>query len=67
MAVQVIQSEARRFQYLLESERLTAYEKKVFASLLQADMGEDLLCSSLKIMSELLEKASWMQSDSADR
>ena len=56
MAVQVIQSEARRFQYLLESERLTAYEKKVFASLLQADMGEDLLCSSLKIMSELLEK-----------
>ena len=56
MAVQVIQSEARRFQYLLESERLTAYEKKVFASLLQADMGEDLVCSSLKIMSELLEK-----------
>lgn len=56
MAVQVIQSEARRFQYLLESERLTAYEKKVFASLLRADMGEDLLCSSLKIMSELLEK-----------
>ena len=56
MAVQVIQSEARRFQYLLESERLTAYEKKVFDSLLQADMGEDLLCSSLKIMSELLEK-----------
>ena len=56
MAVQVIQSEARRFQYLLESERLTAYEKKVVASLLQADMGEDLLCSSLKIMSELLEK-----------
>lgn len=56
MAVQVIQSEARRFQYLLESERLTAYEKKVFASLMQADMGEDLLCSSLKIMSELLEK-----------
>ena len=56
MAVQVIQSEARRFQHLLESERLTAYEKKIFASLLQADMGEDLLCSSLKIMSELLEK-----------
>lgn len=56
MAVQVIQSEARRFQYLLESERLTAYEKKIFASLLQADMGEDLLCNSLKIMSELLEK-----------
>lgn len=56
MSVQVIQSEARRFQYLLESERLTSYEKKVFASLLQADMGEDVLCSSLKIMSELLEK-----------
>lgn len=56
MSVQVIQSEARRFQYLLESERLTSYEKKAFVSLLQADMGEDVLCSSLKIMSELLEK-----------
>lgn len=56
MSVQVIQSEARRFQYLLESERLTSYEKKAFVSLLQADMGEDVLCSSLKLMSELLEK-----------
>lgn len=56
MARQVIRSEARRFQYLLESERLTSYDKEVFISLLQADMGEDVLCSSLKTLSELLEK-----------
>lgn len=56
MARQVIRSEARRFQYLLESERLTPYDKEVFISLLQADMGEDVLCSSLKTLSELLEK-----------
>lgn len=56
MARQVIRSEARRFQYLLESERLTPYDKEVFISLLQADMGEDVLCSNLKTLSELLEK-----------
>lgn len=56
MATQIIRSEARRFQYLLDSERLTPYDKEAFASLLQADMGEDVLCSSLKIMCELLEK-----------
>lgn len=56
MARQVIRSEARRFQYLLESECLTPYDKEVFISLLQADMGEDVLCSSLKTLSELLEK-----------
>ena len=56
MAGQVIRSEARRFQYLLDSERLTPYDKEVFISLLQANMEEDVLCSSLKILSELLKK-----------
>lgn len=56
MAVQVINGEARRFQYLLDSERLTFYDKQAFSALLQPDMSEAVLCSSLKILSELLEK-----------
>lgn len=56
MAVEVIRSEARRFQYLLDSERLTSYDKEAFIALLQEDMKEGTLCSSLKVLSELLEK-----------
>lgn len=56
MAVQIINSEVRRFQYLLDSEHLTTYDKKAFTALLQMDMNEAVLCSSLKILSELLEK-----------
>ncbi len=56
MAVQIINGEARRFQYLLDSGNLTAYDKQAFVSLLQPDMSEAVLCNSLKILSELLEK-----------
>ena len=56
MAVEVIRSESRRFQYLLDSERLTSYDKEAFIALLQEDMKEGTLCSSLKVLSELLEK-----------
>ncbi len=56
MAVQVINGEARRFQYLLDSETLTSYDKQAFSALLQNEMSEAVLCSSLKVMSELLEK-----------
>lgn len=56
MAVQVVQAEARRFQYLLDSERLTSYDKETFVALLREDINEGALCSSLKILSELLEK-----------
>lgn len=56
MAVEVIRSEARLFQYLLDSERLTSYDKEAFIALLQEDMKEGTLCSSLKVLSELLEK-----------
>ena len=56
MAVQIINGEARRFQYLLDSGNLTTYDKQAFVSLLQPDMSEAVLCSSLKILSELLEK-----------
>ena len=56
MAVQIVNREARRFQYLLESERLTGYDKQALHALLQTDMSEAVLCSSLKTLSELLEK-----------
>lgn len=56
MAVQVIRGEARRLQYLLDSGNLTSYDKEAFSALLQPDMSEGVLCSSLKLMSELLEK-----------
>ena len=56
MAVQVINGEARRFQYLLDSERLTSFDKEAFSALLRTDMSEAVLCSSLKVLSELLEK-----------
>lgn len=56
MAVQVISGEARRFQYLLDSERLTDYDKQAFSALLQPDMSEAVLCSSLKVLTELLKK-----------
>ena len=56
MATQVICSEARRFQYLLDSDKLTSYDKEAFKALLQGNMDEGVICSSLKVMSELLAK-----------
>ena len=56
MTVQLIKGEARRFQYLLESSRLTGYDKKAYTALLETDVDEGTLCSSLKVLSELLEK-----------
>lgn len=56
LAVQNTRGEARRFQYLLDSDRLTSYDKEAFVELLQKNMTEGTLCTSLKILSELLEK-----------
>lgn len=56
MAIQIINGAARRFQYLLDSECLTSYAKEAFSALLQKDMSEAVLSSSLKVLSELLEK-----------
>lgn len=56
LAVQIINSEARRFQYLLYSDRLTSYDKDAYTVLLREDMSEAALCGSLKVLSELLEK-----------
>lgn len=56
MAVDIINTEARRFQYLLDSNLLTEEEKNKFRRMLHDDMDEKTLYSSLKILSELLEK-----------
>lgn len=56
MSVQIMRGEARRFQYLLNSDLLTSYDKDAFAELLQGNMTEGTLCSSLKVLSELLSK-----------
>ena len=54
MAVQLINEEARRMQFLLDSAALTKYDKEAFISLLRADMDDATLASSLRILSELL-------------
>ena len=56
MAIRVINKEARRLDYLLESDRLSAGDKEVFALLLKSDMDDATLCWSLKELSELLQK-----------
>lgn len=56
MASRVIKGEVRKFQFLLDSKCLTEYDKQTYTELLETEADEDLLCSSLKILSELLEK-----------
>lgn len=56
MASQVIKGEVRKFQFLWDSKCLTEYDKQTYTELLETEADEDLLCSSLKILSELLEK-----------
>ncbi len=55
MTVQLIKGEARRFQYLLESSELTEYDKKAYIALLETDVDEGTLCSSLKVLSNFLK------------
>lgn len=56
MAVKMINREARRFQYLLQSEKLTMHDKEAFTELFQKDMDEATLACSLAVLSELLFK-----------
>ena len=56
LAIQIVNAEARRFQYLLDSERLTSYDKDAYTALLCPDMSEAVLYGSLRVLSELLEK-----------
>lgn len=56
LIVREISREARRLLYLLESDRLAAEEKGLFSGWLRQDMDEEILCDSLRGLSELLEK-----------
>lgn len=56
MAARSINAEARRFQYLLDSEALLRSEKEELLTLLKNDMDESTIGCSLKVLSELLCK-----------
>ena len=56
MAVKVINQEARRLQFLLDSEKLSEHDKRLFSMLLQADMDDESLFYSLREITELLCK-----------
>ena len=54
--IRVINQEARRFQFLLESSKLNEIDKEILKDLLNKTMSEDTLVYSLKEFTELLEK-----------
>ena len=56
MIYEIIKSEVRCHQYLLESENLSDYDKDALSSLLSLKDDSAELCYSLKLLSELLHK-----------
>lgn len=56
MMARVINEEARRLQFLLESERLTDIDKKAYYGLLKKDMDIDTLSCSIREFTEVLHK-----------
>ena len=54
MIAEVIREEARRFQFLFDSDRLTEIDKEFFSLLLKARMSDQSLKSSLRELSLLL-------------
>ncbi|MCD8155663.1 MAG: ATP-binding protein [Clostridiales bacterium] len=56
MAVDVINEEARRFSFLLESTNLIPNEKELLSRLMDRGMEDGVLVSSLRNFTELLEK-----------
>lgn len=56
MAAYIVQEEARRHLYLLESRTLTEKEKEAFELLLDHKMQEQEICNSLRVLSWLLQK-----------
>ena len=53
--IKLVNREARRVQFLLDSDRPTAVDKALFSELLDREMEEDTLVSSLQELTELLE------------
>ncbi|HCT93057.1 MAG TPA: hypothetical protein DF613_16985, partial [Lachnospiraceae bacterium] len=56
MMSRVIRAEARRHQYLLESDRLTDIDKESMRELYAKDQDEDALQESIRLLSEMLNK-----------
>lgn len=56
MAVRLINEEARRLQFLLDSPKLSAYDKEIFLRLLAQEMDDATLFCGLRELSELLGK-----------
>ena len=56
LLVQVIKEEAERFQFLLNSEKLTEIDKNVYKELFNGRMEKATLAFSLKRLTSLLEK-----------
>ena len=53
--IKTINREARRFQFLLESDKLSRVDKALFSELLTRNMEEDTIIGSLQKLTELLE------------
>ena len=53
--IKTINREARRFQFLLESDKLSRVDKALFSELLTRNMEEDTITSGLQELTELLE------------
>lgn len=56
LMVKVVNEEARRFQFLTESSRLTDTDKMLFGQLLQKEMDDETLFCSLRELTEILRK-----------
>lgn len=56
MLVKIVNEEARRHQYLLQSDCLTDIDRQIFSSLLDDGMTEATLAYSIREMTELLNK-----------
>ena len=55
LLVKIMNREARRFRFLLDSDRLCNLDKAVFMDILDKQMDEETLVCSLQELSELLE------------
>ncbi len=56
MFVDIINEEARRFSILMDSTELTSVEKELFSRLMEKNMDDVTLISSLRNLTELLKK-----------
>ena len=56
LVVKIINEEARRLQFLMDSRNLSGRDKELFTQLMEKDMTDETLMFSLREFSELLYK-----------